>query len=164
MDNRELYLKTAFCCMACDGEIAAEEVELIKTRIAPSPLLAGLDVEKRLNLYIDEINRQGGFFLQEYLGDLSKAQLSPEEQLELVDVAIMTIEADNRIEYAEVKFFKKIRSRLSISDEQILRKHPDKEDFLLPDINVDENLLWGNITFPNISFNEKEINSYNIKN
>ena len=26
-----LLLKTAFCCMACDGEIAPEEIELIKS-------------------------------------------------------------------------------------------------------------------------------------
>lgn len=30
MKVNELYLKTAFCCMACDGDIALEELELIK--------------------------------------------------------------------------------------------------------------------------------------
>ena len=30
MKQTELYLKTIFCCMACDGEIAKEEVEMIK--------------------------------------------------------------------------------------------------------------------------------------
>ena len=28
--DKELYLKTAFCCMACDGNIAEEEVQLIR--------------------------------------------------------------------------------------------------------------------------------------
>lgn len=64
----------------------------------------------------------------------------------LVSFAIEAIEADNRIEYVEVKFFKKIRSRLTISDEAILAKHPDKEDFLLPDINVAEIPDWNNDT------------------
>ena len=31
MDKAELYLKTIFCCMACDGEIAKEEVEMIES-------------------------------------------------------------------------------------------------------------------------------------
>ena len=31
MKTNELYLKTAFCCMACDGDIATEEIELINT-------------------------------------------------------------------------------------------------------------------------------------
>lgn len=76
------------------------------------------------------------------------------EQLLLVSLAIKAIEADNRIEYAEVKFFKKIRSRLSVSDEAILAEHPDKEDFLLPDINIaeapqwDDNIHFSQITIP----------------
>jgi len=34
------------------------------------------------------------------------------------------------------------RLRLSISDEAILGEHPDKEDFLLPDLKVDELPVW----------------------
>lgn len=30
MKTNELYLKTLFCCCACDGEIAQEEVGMIK--------------------------------------------------------------------------------------------------------------------------------------
>ena len=30
MKINELYLKTLFCCCACDGEIAQEEVDMIK--------------------------------------------------------------------------------------------------------------------------------------
>ena len=30
MKTNELYLKTLFCCCACDGEIAQEEVDMIK--------------------------------------------------------------------------------------------------------------------------------------
>lgn len=45
-----------------------------------------------------------------------------------------------------VKFFKKIRSRLSISDEAILAEHPDKEEYLLPDINIAEAPQWDNST------------------
>ncbi len=37
MKTNELYLKTLFCCCACDGEIAQEEVDMIKelTKIVP---------------------------------------------------------------------------------------------------------------------------------
>jgi len=76
------------------------------------------------------------------------------EQVLLVSLAIKAIEADNRTEYAEVKFFKKIRSRLTVSDEAILAEHPDKEDFLLPDISIaeapqwDDNIHFSQITIP----------------
>ena len=75
-------------------------------------------------------------FLQSYLKELISVDLNETEQLLIASLAIKAIEADNRIEYAEVKFFKKIRSRLTISDEAILAEHPNKEDFLLPDINI----------------------------
>ena len=107
-----------------------------------------------LALWIEEINKQGSKFLQNYLNEISMIDLSDKDQLLLVSLALKAIEADNRIEYSEVKFFKKIRSRLSISDEAILGEHPDKEDFLLPDLKVDELPVWdehtqfAQITFP----------------
>ena len=30
MDINILYLKTEFCCMACDGDIAKEEIAFVK--------------------------------------------------------------------------------------------------------------------------------------
>lgn len=51
MKTNELYLKTAFCCMACDGDIATEEIELIKEYVAVHPdLFADIDIEQTLNI------------------------------------------------------------------------------------------------------------------
>ena len=111
-----------------------------------------MDSEILLNSWIAEINERGGLFLQSYLEEIKSVKLNVKEQLLLVSLAIKAIEADNRIEYSEVKFFKKIRSRLTISDEAILAEHPDKEDFLLPDINIAELPQWdNNIQFSQIS-------------
>ena len=30
MTKEELYLKTVFCCIACDGDIATEEVDMVR--------------------------------------------------------------------------------------------------------------------------------------
>ena len=150
MDKSELYLKTIFCCMACDGDIAAEEVELVRRLGAGNQLLRGIDVEQAINRWIDGINAEGATFLKRYLGELSAADLSQDEQLQVIDLAIMTIEADERIEYSEVKFFKKIRTRLAVSDEQILRRHPGKEDFLLPDISAVDDPVMDEVNFSKI--------------
>ena len=48
------------------------------------------------------------------------------------------IEADNQILYSEVKFFKKIRSRLNVDDSVILAALPESEDYLLPDISSED--------------------------
>ena len=120
MTKEELYLKTIFCCIACDGDIATEEVDMVKDLCAKDNIFHDVDSEKYLNSWITEINEQGGMFLQSYLKELNSAGLNETEQLLIASLAIKAIEADNRIEYAEVKFFKKIRSRLTISDEAIL--------------------------------------------
>lgn len=146
MTKEELYLKTVFCCIACDGDIAAEEVDMVREMCAKDNLFHSIDSEKYLNLWIAEINEQGSMFLQSYLKELKSVDLNEKEQLLLVSLAIKAIEADNRIEYAEVKFFKKIRLRLTISDEAILTEHPDKDDFLLPDISIAEIPQWDNNT------------------
>ncbi len=49
MEINELYLKTAFCCMACDGDIAPKELELIRSYVSNNELFSMVDVEKKLN-------------------------------------------------------------------------------------------------------------------
>ena len=157
MTKQELYLKTMFCCMACDGDIAKEEIELVKAKAKEYSDFKGLNVENFLNKYVEGINRSGSLFLKRYLNEISNSELTKEDELKIVNLSIEMIEADNNIEYSEVKFFKKIRSRLSVSDEKILELHPDKEDFLLPDINVSEDPEWdSNIIFKNITINNIE--------
>ena len=150
MTKKELYLKTVFCCIACDGDIAEEEIGLIRELGTKDKLFSDMDTEKYINAWINEINKRGSMFLQSYLNEIATEDLNEKEQLLLVSLAFNAIEADNRIEYSEVKFFKKIRSRLSISDETILGKFPNKEDFLLPDLKVTELPMWDE----NIQFNQ----------
>lgn len=156
MNSKDLLFKTIFACMACDGDIAPEEIQLLRDIIAKTDLFNGLDVNENLKKYIDSINENGVSFLNKYLSEVAETELSKEEQMCLVDLAFKTIEADNRIEYSEVKFFKKIRVRLSLSDEDILAVYPDKEDFLLPDINVAADPEWNNVMFAEISLESTE--------
>lgn len=157
MKIQELYLKTLFCCMACDGDIAKEEVALVRDITSKQDIFDGMDVNAVINGYVTSINANGALFLKQYLKELSSQELSNEEQKTIVDFALQTIFADNRIEYSEVKFFKKIRSRLSITDEEILANHPDVEDFLLPDINVEEDPIWENVVFEKIEVKNRPV-------
>lgn len=154
METNELYLKTLFCCSACDGEIAPEEVSLVKQISLNDSTFEELDVEGTLNAYVEKINEQGSIFLKDYLSEVANATLTEEEQLKLIELAIKMIEADNQILYSEVKFFKKIRNRMSVSDESILAKLPESEDYLLPDIMVEEKDFEEIGSFAKISFSE----------
>jgi uncharacterized tellurite resistance protein B-like protein len=130
----QLLLKTAFSCMACDGDIDKREIVLIKTMHQQNKIFGEIDINQELDNLLLEINRDGHKFLRSYFNDLSTTELSEQDELKLIEVAIDTIKADDKIEYSEVKFFKVIRSKLKIKNEPILALHPDFEEYLEQDI------------------------------
>jgi uncharacterized tellurite resistance protein B-like protein len=129
-----LLLKTAFSCMACDGEIHPNEVKLIKKLQEEQQIFGEIDINAALDKMLLSINKDGHHFLKEYFNELATAELSLVEELNLIEVAIQTIKADDKVEYSEVKFFKVIRTKLKIDNEPILEKHPDFEEYLEQDI------------------------------
>jgi hypothetical protein len=130
----KLLLKTAFCCMASDGHIDKREITLIQSMCESSPLFNNFNFRDEINTLVDKINKGGKAFISYYFDLLGKSSLSEKEELILIDFAIQTIKADEQIEYSEIKFFKNIRHRLKISDENILAVYPEIEQFLEEDI------------------------------
>lgn len=151
MQLSELYLKTAFCCMACDGDIAPKELELIKNYASNSEVFSMLDIESKLNEYVIEINQQGILFLNTYLRDIYNLDLTEKQELTILRIAIEMIEVDDRIVYSEISFFKKIRFNLKISDATILENSPNIEEYLLPDIKQKEYEFVLNTDFSTIN-------------
>jgi len=154
MEKKELLLKTAFCCMACDGTIAPEEISLVKKMSSVNNSFHGLDVESLLNQYVADINKSGSEFLFQYLRELEGEHIGSTTALDIVDIALKTIEADRNIEYSEIRFFKHLRSKLDISDDEIIANYPgreDIEDYLLPDVIALDNQFM-DVRFNNINF------------
>ncbi len=136
----KLLITTAFCCMASDGNIDKREIKLVKSMCEISPLIKDINFQDEINQLVININSKGKVFIQEYFNQLKNTDLSNQEELTLIDFAIQTINADEHVEYAEIKFFKNIRHRLKVSDEAILAVLPDIEQFLEADI-VTESFL-----------------------
>lgn len=88
MEINELYLKTAFCCMACDGDIAPKELEFIRSYVSNNELFSVVDVENKLNEYVADINQQGISFLNDYLKDIANMSLTETQELNIVRIAI----------------------------------------------------------------------------
>ncbi|MGV9003252.1 hypothetical protein [Flavobacterium sp.] len=130
----KLLLKTAFSCMACDGDIHKDEIILIKKMHQEKQIFGEIDLNKELDNLLLEINHDGHQFLKSFFTELTSSSLNEKDELRLVEVAIETIKADQKIEYSEVKFFKVIRSNLKIKNEVILDIHPDFEEYLEQDI------------------------------
>ncbi len=136
----KLLLKTAFCCIAADGNIDNREISLLKSMYEKSPLFANFNFQEEITLLVAKINSDGKSFIQYYFDLLKQAQLTEQEELTLIDFAIQTINADEQIKYSEIKFFKNIRHRLNVSDKEILDCFPDIEQYLEDDIITDSYL------------------------
>jgi hypothetical protein len=120
--------------MACDGDIDKREVKLIKQLQRENKTFGEIDINSELDILLLAINKDGHQFLKDYFNELKTSELSEANELKLVEVAIGTIKADDKVEYSEIKFFKVIRSKLKIENDSILEKHPDFEEYLEQDI------------------------------
>mgnify|MGYP005666447949 FL=1 len=136
----KLLLKTAFSCMACDGDIDKREIKLIKRLHKEKKTFGDLDVNTEMDNLLIAINKDGHQFMRNYFDELTTSELTEANELNLIEVAIDTIKADEKVEYSEIKFFKVIRSKLKIGNDPILEKHPDFEDYLEQDIITDSYL------------------------
>ena len=159
MELNELLLRTAFACMACDGDIASEEVELIKKIATEKHLFGDIDIDKELKKLVEEINTQGKSFLKRYLTILAEQDMTEEEELNIADVAVQTIRADNIIQYSEIKFFKVLRSNLKlVTDETLLEKIDGiDENYLAQDIQADYLQIYDDY------FNTIELHEFKIE-
>ncbi|GGE44967.1 hypothetical protein GCM10010832_26130 [Psychroflexus planctonicus] len=126
--------------MACDGDIDKREVKLIKQLQKENKTFGEIDINSELDTMLLAINKDGQEFLKGYFNELTTTELTEANELKLIEVAIDTIKADDKVEYSEIKFFKVIRSKLKINNEPILEKHPDFEDYLEQDIITDSYL------------------------
>lgn len=140
LNFNKLLLKTAFSCMACDGDIDKREVKLIKQLQNNNKTFGEIDINFEMDILLLAINHDGHQFLKDFFNELTSSDLTAENELKLIEVAIDTIKADEKVEYSEIKFFKVIRSKLKIDNNSILEKHPDFEDYLEQDIISDSYL------------------------
>src|SRR5690606_25541809 len=95
----KLLLKTAFSCMACDGDIDKREVKLIKQLQKERKTFGEIDINAELDTMLLAINQDGRQFLIGNFKGLKLTELSEQEELKIIEVAINTIKADEKVEY-----------------------------------------------------------------
>jgi uncharacterized tellurite resistance protein B-like protein len=143
--------------MACDGDIDESELELLKG-INKYNTFGFENLEKEINRLIDEMNKGGEVFIRSYLSDLMNSNIDEKDEIELVRVAVQTIKADGEEKYSEIKFFKMFRSKLNISNNDLIDALPEfenlEEDYLSQDVQSKNHLeiiteeYFGEVTFP----------------
>ena len=149
----KILLLTSVCCMACDGEIAKEEVSSLKKLSEEQHLFEKDELKEVLPVIMNSLEKYGYEFVKSYLNLLEKANFDDIQALQILDVATKTIYADKKVEYDEIKFFKSIRKNLKVTNEQILSKVDGVEDYWLSDDAQDNNISAFEVNFSNVDYN-----------
>lgn len=123
-DFAKLLVKTVFSFMTCDGHISPKEVEFLKQLAKEKVDLTGIDIDNELNQMIELINLKGLDFFDDYFKKLNNSTLTEEQELLLLESAIQTITADDKVKREEINFLKILRTALKSPDQKILDKFP----------------------------------------
>ena len=67
----KLLLKTAFSCMACDGDIDKREIKLIKHLHREKKIFGTLNVNTEMDNLLTAINKDGHQFMRDFFDELT---------------------------------------------------------------------------------------------
>jgi uncharacterized tellurite resistance protein B-like protein len=127
MKNQEFKLflfRSAVIAMACDGDIADSEIETIKNLADNEIFFLGLEYEELLEKYVNEIKLKGKVAINNYLTELASFQLNSYQELQLIDLILIIVNADNRAEEKELKFLHIVISRMKLDQETLIIEFP----------------------------------------
>ena len=130
----EFLVLTSFCMMACDGHIDQSEIEYVNKLKKEISELKEFQIDDFLIVLLEQLNKKKDLFLRQYLRLAKKMEFSQVQVIQILKIAISTMEADNNIEYNEIRFFKELRSKFQLSSEEILKNIPHIEEYLKEDV------------------------------
>lgn len=132
IEFRKILFKGAFSVMACDGEVAESEVAEMKELLSNSPYFDGLDYEVELKLAFSDIKENGLKSIQSFFQTLETSDFSERQELQILEVLIRMVQADNKVDENELVFMHNVKKRLKqLSDEKIIVHFPRHIDLLL---------------------------------
>ena len=128
---QNFLLKSAISVMACDGSIDESEITEIKNMADNEIYFMGFEIEEPFEAILSYIKQNGKKAINEYLNELSQLNLNEKQELLLIEVLIRTIESDNVIEESEIKFLQMVKSKLDVSEENIIIQFPKQMKYLI---------------------------------
>jgi uncharacterized tellurite resistance protein B-like protein len=128
---KNFLFKSAVMAMACDGDIAEEEISEIKNMVANEIYFMGYDFEQPLQDNIENIKVNGKDAINLYLQEIATNELNEHQEILLIEVLLRMIQADSKIEETELKFLQMAKSKLKIDEQTLIVKFPHQIDYLM---------------------------------
>ena len=131
IDFKPFLFKSAVMAMACDGNIAEEEITEIKNIVANEIYFMGYDFEEPLKKNIDNIKTNGKNAINQYLQEIVSNDLNEHQEILLIEVILKIILADEKVEESEIKFLQMAKSKLKTDEQTLIVKFPNQIDYLM---------------------------------
>jgi len=130
-EYQKLLLKAAVSMTACDGSVDEAEINEVKLMLQNEIYFMGFENENLLDEYLEDIIKSGKKSINYFLDQLGESDLNTKQEFNLLEVLIRTIESDNKIEENELKFLQLVKSKLNISEEDIITQFPKQMKYLI---------------------------------
>tara|TARA_B110000037_G_C17123742_1_gene507039 strand:+ start:4067 stop:4573 length:507 start_codon:yes stop_codon:yes gene_type:complete len=120
IEFKKILFKTAFCVMACDGDIDELEIEEMKKIDSSTSYFNDIDLSNELTSLISSVKSRGKIVVQELFKTLRDNELSMVQELLIIEVALRIINADNKVDENEIKFLNLLRAKLDIANATLI--------------------------------------------
>lgn len=128
---KDFLFKSAVIAMACDGNIAEEEINEIKNIVANEIYFMGYEFEEPLQKNVEEIKINGKNAVNQFLQEITNNDLTEIQELLLVEVLLKIIQADAKVEENELRFLHLTKSKLKTDEQTFIIKFPHQIDYLM---------------------------------
>ena len=118
-DFKKLLFKTAFCVMACDGNIDDMEIQEMKKIDSNTTYFSDTDLTEELNNLINGLQDKNTKIVKGLFDSLRENKLTITQELLILEITMRIISADKIIDENEVRFLNLIRSKLDLGDKII---------------------------------------------
>jgi uncharacterized tellurite resistance protein B-like protein len=114
---QKVLFKTVMCVMACDGEIHESEIKEVEMAFNQTDYFKDLVFQDELEAVISEFNANEKKFVWNCISAFSDHSLSPVQELQVLELVLRIIYADDRVDKNELEFLKIVKSHLNVSNE-----------------------------------------------
>ncbi len=135
------YLRVAYGCMACDGEIAASEVSCLRS-IAIQMGQPAEDVEADLHTIQMEFVKDAEGMVCRAKDKLTSEGLNHRDGALLLDLLVQLVEADETVQPNESRYVRDLVRDIGLDRVALREEHPEWRSYLAEGIRAAEGEEW----------------------
>ena len=137
VEYHRFLFDTAMLVMACDGEIHDKEIAEMGLAFKHSVMFKGLDFDSELDRFLAKLNGDAGAAIREYFDKIGTLRLDPVQELQVLEIILRILYADDRADENEIRFLMLVKDGLGVVDE-IFHKRFGDVDVLPIGVRSDE--------------------------